>query len=34
MIQRQNKIPGRILKRGLFSKMFMFAFYLKIRKQL
>jgi glycosyltransferase involved in cell wall biosynthesis len=34
MIQRQNKIPGRLLKQGLFSKMFMFAFYLKIRKQL
>jgi glycosyltransferase involved in cell wall biosynthesis len=34
MIQRQNKIPKSLLRQGLFSKMFMFIFYLKIRKQL
>ena len=34
MIARQNKIPASLLKQGLFSKMFMITFYLRIRKKL
>jgi glycosyltransferase involved in cell wall biosynthesis len=34
IIARQHKIPESLLKQGLFSKMFMITFYLRIRKKL